>query len=227
MERLHQKVNSAPGVAVLLLIWAVSTSQPRNLGITGPKSCFSHSQWVKKTLLQKLLVGHSADDFNDACSDVHALVAILIFITRLPLKRPRHGTERAVLEWSAVRACHLLKLRHSGQATGMAQQISDRHGSNQTLQQSVILILFFHHHPFRQLWNVIGDGIIQGNFAFIHQHHNGCADEHLGHGSDPKHIVFADRLLRLDISIAEEVFVMNLPGLVGNNGYDTRQLVAV
>ena len=48
-----------------------------------------------------------------------------------------------------------------------------------------------------------------------------------GHRGDPEDVVFADRLLRLDVGIAQQIPVMNLAGLVGDDADDPRQFVAV
>ena len=89
------------------------------------------------------------------------------------------------------------------------------------------LVFFFDHHPFVELRDKLRDRIVQADFAFVHQHHDGRAGEHFGHRSDPEHVVFADRLLRLDIGIAEQIFVVNLAVLVGDDADDARQFVAV
>ena len=89
------------------------------------------------------------------------------------------------------------------------------------------LVFFLDDHPFLELRDELGHGIIQADFAFVHQHHDGCAGEHFGHRSDPEDVVFADRFLRLDIGIAQQIPVVNLAVLVGNDADDARQLIAV
>ena len=51
---------------------------------------------------------------------------------------------------------------------------------------------------------LVPDRIVQAHFAFVRQHHDGGAGKHFGHGGDPKHVVLADRFLRLDVGIARE-----------------------
>src|SRR5690242_2351203 len=73
---LAQKADLAPRVAVLFLVRAVRARQPGHLRLAWPEGGFRHSERIEETLLEKLLVGHAADDLDDACGDVHALVAI-------------------------------------------------------------------------------------------------------------------------------------------------------
>ena len=94
------------------------------------------------------------------------------------------------------------------------------------LQQDVRLVFLFDDHPFIELRDELGHGIVQADLAFVHQHHDGGAGEHFRHRSDPEDVVFADRFLRLDIRIAQQVLVVNLPVPVGNDADDPRQLVA-
>jgi hypothetical protein len=70
-------------------------------------------------------------------------------------------------------------------------------------------------------------GIVQAHFAFVRQHHDGRPGKHLGHRSDPEHVVFADEFLRRDVGVAEQILVANLAALVGDNADDARQFVAV
>ena len=109
-ERLRQETDAAPGVTVLLLVRTVGAGQPGNLRFTGPERGFGHAQRIEEPLLQKLLVRHAADDLDDARGDVHALIAIVVFVAGLPLQRTGHRAERAGFQRRAVRAGDLLQL---------------------------------------------------------------------------------------------------------------------
>src|SRR6185436_15151269 len=222
-----QERDPTTGVTILFLVRTVSAGQPRNLRVAGPKSRFCHAQRIEEALLEKLLVGHAADDFNDARGDIHALVAIGVFVARLRLERTGDRTDSTNPQRRAVRSSDLLKFGGTRQSTGVAQNMADRDRANQRFEQNVRLILFLHHHPFLELRDETSDWVVQAHLAFVYQHHDGRAGEHFGHRSDPKHFVFGHRFLGLDIRIAKNVPVMNLAGLVGNDGYDARQFVAV
>jgi hypothetical protein len=45
----------------------------------------------------------------------------------------------------------------------------------------------------------------------------GSPGKHLGHGSDPEHVIFTHRLLGLDIRVSSDVFEMHLAGLIRND----------
>ena len=70
-------------------------------------------------------------------------------------------------------------------------------------------------------------GIVLPDFAFVRQHHDGGAGEHLHRRGDPKHNFFADRLLRFDIGVAGEISVMPLARLVGEEAIKTSPPVAI
>ena len=97
-----------------------------------------------------------------------------------------------------------------------------RYGPNQGFEQDMRRVFFFDHHPLLEQWDKLGDGIIQAHLTFVHQHHDRRASEHLRHRSDPEHVVFADRLPRLHIGIAKEVFVVNFAVLVRNQANHAR-----
>ena len=81
--------NNVPqGVAGLVFVRSVGVGQPGDLRVVRPEGGFRHAEGIKEALLQEVLVGHAADDFNDARGDVDILVAVLILVTRLPLLEP-------------------------------------------------------------------------------------------------------------------------------------------
>jgi hypothetical protein len=88
-------------------------------------------------------------------------------------------------------------------------------------------VFFFNDHPFVELRDELAHGIVQADLAFVHQHHDGGAGKHFRHRSNPENVVFADRFLRLDVRVAQQILVVNLPGLVGNDADDSRQLVVI
>jgi len=71
-------------------------------------------------------------------------------------------------------------------------------------------VLFRDDHPFPKLRYKPGDGIIQADLAFIRQHHDRGAGEHLVIEAIQKHVVFAHRLFRVDIGKPDDVLAMNL-----------------
>src|SRR5437868_11553451 len=62
----RQVTNPAPSVSGLVLAGTVGAREPRNLRVARPEGCFGHSQWIKKTFLQKLLVPYAAHDLDNA-----------------------------------------------------------------------------------------------------------------------------------------------------------------
>ena len=90
--RFAQETDASFRVTISLLVRTVGAGQPGDLRLTGPERCFSHAQRIEEPFLQELFVSQAADDLHDARGDVHALVAILILVARLPLQRTRHRT---------------------------------------------------------------------------------------------------------------------------------------
>jgi hypothetical protein len=53
----------------------------------------------------------------------------------------------------------------------MAQHVPNGDWANQGFQQDMRRVPFFDDHPFPELRYKPGDGIIQADFTFVHQHH--------------------------------------------------------
>jgi len=51
-------------------------SDPGDLCIARPEGSLSHAQRIKKAFLQKIFVGHAANDFDDARGDIYVLVSV-------------------------------------------------------------------------------------------------------------------------------------------------------
>ncbi len=226
-QRLGQETDIAPSITILLPVGAIGAGQPGKVCVARPEGGFRHSQRIEEARLEKLLVRHAADDLDDACGNIHALIAISVLVARLPLEWTRHRTESARFQRSAVRPRDLLKLGRTGQAAGVAEHEADRDGANRGFQEEVGIVFFFDNHPFLEQRDVLAHGIVQTDLAFVHEHHDGGTGEHLRHRRDPEDVVFTDRILRFDIRVSEQVLVVNLPALIGNDADDSRQFVLI
>src|SRR6185503_14118001 len=117
--------------------------------------------------------------------------------------------------------------RASSEPARMTQQVPDSDWANEGLEEHMVRILFRNHHPIGELRNELCDRIVEAHLAFVHEHHDRRAREHLRHRRDPKHVVVTHRFLRIDIGVAEEVLAMNLACLVRNDADEARQFVTV
>jgi hypothetical protein len=109
----------------------------------------------------------------------------------------------------------------------MAEQVPNGDRTDRGLQQDVGRVFFLDDHPLAELRDKFCHRIVQAHLAFVNQHHDGRPDEHLRHRSHPENIIFADRFPGLDISVTNQVFVMHLALLVGNDADHPSQFVAV
>ena len=212
---------------VFCLFGPYAPARASDLSLGGPEGGLLHPQWVEEPLLQELLIRHPADDLDDTGRDIRALVSVGILLAGLPLERAGDRTQRAGLQRSAVRPRDLLEFGRAGQAAGVAEHVPDRDGTHRGLQQDVRSVFFLDDHPLAQLRDVLADGIVQADLALVHEHHRGRPREHLRHRRDPEDVVLGDRLLRLDVRVAEQVSVMDLPILVGDDADGPRELVGV
>ena len=225
--RFAEVGDAAAGVSGLFFVRTVGTGKAGDLGITGPEGGFFHAERIEEALLQEVFVGHAADDLDDARSDVHALVAVLILLSRLPLERAEDGRDGAGFDGCGIGSGGLLQFRAAGESTGVAQDMTDGDGSGHRFQQDMVRIFLGDDHQFAELRDEFGDGVIKAYFAFIHEHHDGGTGEHLGHGSDPEDVVLTDWLLRLDIGVTDQVLVTHLAGFIRDDADDARDFVTL
>ena len=108
----------------------------------------------------------------------------------------------------------------------MAQDVADRDRPFRLLQEPVIAVLFHDQPLVVELGKVFLDGIVEGELALVHQHHERSGCDWLGLRGDPEKRVGPHRLAGGDVGVAHRVLAQNLL-LIGHQSDGAGQAVAI
>ena len=199
----------------------IGLGEARDLRGVGPEGGVGHAQRAEQALLHEVFVGEAADDLEHACGGVDAGVGILVLRARLRGQRSlgiglhRRGERQAV-----ERGLFFGRLER--QAADVRKEIADRDrtraGDRRILAGGDPLVL--------ELRQVLLDGVVQRELAFVDEHHDGRGGDALRLRSDPEHGVRLHGLLGLAIRETDRGDVQHLV-LVRDQGHRAGEFFAL
>jgi hypothetical protein len=177
----------------------------------GPEGGVLHAERREEAGLQEVGVGHAADDLDDAAGGVDAGVVVFEFRARLLAKRDAGVVGDLLLQVVGIVGLVLGpgELLVGGDAAEMAEDFldGDRVIGGMGCFVGADPIDFLLALEFRE---VLFDGIVEADLAFVDEHHEGGCGYRFGHGGDPEEIVGLHGRLVGEAGIAEGFGVEDL-----------------
>ena len=171
------------------------------LPLARPEGGVLHPERAEEAPVQEFLVGHAADDFDDAAGGVDAGVGVLVAGVRLELERHRGVACRRHAQRQQVQRGRFHG-RTERQAAGVAEDVAHRDGMPRLSEQHVIGILLDAKPLALEFGQVRFHEVVQAHLAFVHEHHERRGGDRLALRGHPEERIRTHRLAGGDVGEA-------------------------
>ena len=210
-QRIEQLADGRLHQIILCRIGHVRVRQTLLLRLRGPEGGVAHAQWLEEPLLQKLLVAHAADHFDDAPRSIDACIGVLRLAARLKQQSHLGIAAHALRQRLEVQRGSLHR-RFEIQPAGVAEHFTDEDGMPRRHQLGLGGVRAHIHLLAFELRQVLLHRIVHIHLALIHQDHERGGGDGLGLRGDPEHRVRLHGLLGHDVAPPHGLHVEDLIG---------------